>query len=93
MAYIPQAVGSALIPKLLGCYEAELHGVIACALNTTYDTIIDIGCAEGYYAVGLALHFPDTLSMPLIQTPGSTPVHGHGAYQWRCRPCVRRWGM
>lgn len=60
MAYIPQAVGSALIPKLLGCYEAELHGVIACALNTTYDTIIDIGCAEGYYAVGLALHFPDT---------------------------------
>lgn len=58
MKYAPRAVGSALIPKLVGSYESELHGVISRILATPYDTIVDIGCAEGYYAVGLALRIP-----------------------------------
>lgn len=44
----------AFIPKLLGSYETELHPVLENAVVSGYDTIINIGCAEGYYAVGLA---------------------------------------
>ena len=60
MKYITQAAGSALMPKLLGCYEAELHDVIALVIATDYDAVIDIGCAEGYYANGLAMRLPST---------------------------------
>jgi hypothetical protein len=52
-----KSVSSAFLPKLLGSYEKELHGVIA-GLRHDYSTIVDIGCAEGYYAVGLALKYP-----------------------------------
>ena len=44
-------------PKLLGCYEEELHAVFekAIADSSQYERFIDVGCAEGYYAVGYAL--------------------------------------
>jgi SAM-dependent methyltransferase len=42
------------IPKLLGTYEQELHSVIKTVEQRKYDLVIDVGCAEGYYAVGLA---------------------------------------
>jgi|SRR5579859_2035324 len=57
---VPRALGSALAPKLLGCYEAELHDALASALHIPYADVIDIGSAEGYYAVGLALRLPST---------------------------------
>lgn len=43
-------------PKLLGSYEKELHGALAEVIANAdqYDHFVDIGCAEGYYAVGLA---------------------------------------
>jgi hypothetical protein len=47
-----------LSPKLLGCYEAELHPAIAEAVSRDPRTVINIGCAEGYYAVGMALALP-----------------------------------
>lgn len=43
------------IPLLFGTYELELQPVIEEIVRQTYDRIIDIGSAEGYYAVGLAL--------------------------------------
>jgi hypothetical protein len=43
-----------IIPRLLGSYEMELHSVIA-ALDAGYTSVTDIGAAEGYYAVGLAM--------------------------------------
>lgn len=49
-----KSFGSAIYPKILGCYEAELHPVFSKILNTKYSKIIDIGAAEGYYSVGLA---------------------------------------
>ena len=52
------SVGSALFPKLLGSYEAELHQIIDTCINKEYANIIDIGCAEGYYAVGMATRIP-----------------------------------
>lgn len=58
MAYVAQARGSALMPKLLGSYEAELHEIIRQIMAADYAAVIDIGCAEGYYANGLALRMP-----------------------------------
>jgi glycosyltransferase involved in cell wall biosynthesis len=41
------------VAKLLGTYERELHPVIVSALNGGVTTFIDVGCADGYYAVGM----------------------------------------
>jgi hypothetical protein len=43
------------VPKLLGSYESELHPFIEEMLGNAYTSIVDIGCAEGYYAVGFGL--------------------------------------
>ena len=55
------SVGSALYPKLLGSYESELHPWMHEVCEAGYSEIIDVGCAEGYYAVGLALRVPDAM--------------------------------
>jgi hypothetical protein len=49
-----------LVAKLLGSYERELHGVFAEWIAAGHPQVIDVGCAEGYYAVGLALAMPGT---------------------------------
>ena len=43
------------VPMLLGSYERELHAIMDSVLLDSYDLVVDVGCAEGYYAVGLAL--------------------------------------
>lgn len=53
------SVESGLYPKLLGCYEKELEAQITYILEQRYAAIIDIGCAEGYYAVGFAMRCQD----------------------------------
>jgi len=58
MRYGDFSYNSALIPKLLGTYEADLHGWVGEALGAGYDAVINIGCAEGYYAVGFAYANP-----------------------------------
>jgi hypothetical protein len=51
--------GSVLIgPKLLGCFESELHATIEGVIRGGYRSIINVGSAEGYYAVGLAMRMP-----------------------------------
>lgn len=47
------------VPKLLGTYEQELHPVLEELPGRGYEAVVDIGCAEGYYAVGLARLLPD----------------------------------
>jgi len=54
-----EAAGSALFPKLLGSYERELHHIMERIVRTDYETVVDVGCAEGYYATGLALRLPE----------------------------------
>lgn len=48
-----------LFPKLIGSYERELHPVLNTILDRGYSKIINVGCAEGFYTVGLALKFPE----------------------------------
>lgn len=54
MLYIKNSVGSQLLPKILGSYEEPIQHWIKKIINKNYDKILDIGCAEGYYAVGFA---------------------------------------
>jgi len=49
--------GSQYYPKLIGSYEEPIQKQIQNLLDPTPDLIVDIGCAEGYYAVGLARQF------------------------------------
>ena len=53
-----EAAGSMLLPKLFGTYESELLEVTEAYCRKQPPLIIDIGCAEGYYAVGFALRVP-----------------------------------
>jgi len=53
--------GSIFYPKLLGSYEAELHSVFERIIRTNYTAVVDVGCADGYYAVGLAMRMPSVI--------------------------------
>jgi hypothetical protein len=69
MKYLPVSWRSELLPKLLGCYEAELHDVIRQVARRPYDVMINIGCGEGYYAVGLARLMPSLRVHALDSNP------------------------
>src|SRR5262249_43020464 len=56
MTLLPEACD--LPSKLLGCYEAELHLAIAKAVGRNPTVVVNIGCGQGYYAVGLARLLP-----------------------------------
>ena len=45
--------------RLTGNYEIELHPAINKAISRNPHTIVNIGSAEGYYAIGLALALPN----------------------------------
>ena len=59
MHYVSEAVGSAYLAKVFGNYEHELHATFRALVATPFDLVVDIGAAEGYYAVGLALKMPN----------------------------------
>lgn len=55
MRYIDEIVWGPITPKWLGTYECELHPIVSQIFSTSkYEIIVDVGAAEGYYAVGLA---------------------------------------
>lgn len=47
-----------LLGYILGSQERELHEVIARISERGYRSVINVGAADGYYAVGLALRLP-----------------------------------
>ena len=58
MKYLENSTGSVYFPKILGIYEKELYTNIERFLNIEFDEIMDIGAAEGYFAVGFAMRYP-----------------------------------
>jgi hypothetical protein len=44
--------------KLLGFYEQELRTSIEAVIEWNPDVVLNVGCAEGYYAIGLATRIP-----------------------------------
>ena len=58
LRFIPFASGSGLLPKVTGSYELEIHPAVAESLRRGYRRIVNVGCGEGYYAVGYARALP-----------------------------------
>ena len=58
MNYLASATEGAITARLIGTYESELHPHIDAFVKQDIDCVIDVGCAEGYYAVGLARLMP-----------------------------------
>lgn len=58
MSFVSQVAEGCAVPKLLGCYEQELHPYVEQAIERGYAQVLNIGVAEGYYAVGLARRMP-----------------------------------
>lgn len=57
--------------KLLGCYEQEIVGALREAIAANPDMIVNVGCAEGFYAVGLARLVP---SVPIFAFDAYPPA-------------------
>lgn len=60
MNYVVKSAEGALLPRLQGIYERELHPDLVRFAGEGLEAIVDIGCAEGYYAVGMARLMPET---------------------------------
>lgn len=60
MKYINQAAEGGYIPRAIGCYERSLRPIIEEVIKSDYQVVMDVGSAEGYYAVGLAQRMPST---------------------------------
>jgi hypothetical protein len=58
--FISQSAEGCHVAKLIGCYEQPLQEHMHQVIKADYDTVINIGCAEGYYAVGMALKMEGT---------------------------------
>lgn len=54
MRYVSTAPEGSIFPKLAGTYEKELHPLIEEIALSDYRRVVNVGSAEGYYAVGLA---------------------------------------
>lgn len=61
--FIEQSAEGCHVAKLLGTYEQPLQPHIQEAIDTPYDIVINIGCAEGYYAVGMARKMDHTRAL------------------------------
>jgi Ribosomal protein L11 methyltransferase (PrmA) len=60
MKYAAMSSGSLLSPKVIGSYESPIHSWIMDTIRHDYDTILNVGCGEGYYAVGFSLKSPSS---------------------------------
>ncbi len=60
LSYVSEAAGSSYLIKLIGVYEEILHETIKKVMGRGYTTMIDIGCAEGYYLIGIGKKSPQT---------------------------------
>jgi hypothetical protein len=80
----------------LGTYEKELHVVFKQIIGRRYGFIVDIGAAEGFYAVGLALKAPEARVIAfettetgrklLAQASARNGVAGRIEIRGHCRP-------
>jgi hypothetical protein len=58
LKYVNVQKWSSVTPLLLGTYEQELIPIISSWDDHPPELLVDVGCAEGYYAVGLAVRYP-----------------------------------
>ena len=58
LEYVANASEGCLAARLIGCYEQPLLTFVEEAIHTDYVNVVNIGCADGYYAVGMARRMP-----------------------------------
>lgn len=73
MRYPDRADGHAsfLAAKLLGSYELELHPALAQAISGSHRQIVEVGSADGYYAVGFALRTGEGTRVEVFEVDAS----------------------
>src|SRR5260221_8166977 len=54
MKYVDHINWNVFVPKLLGIYERELANIVRELIAEAYDVMVNVGCGEGYYAIGFA---------------------------------------
>ena len=64
MSLLNQTLEGNVVPKLLGCYEQELHDVLERCIETPFGHVLNIGCGDSYHAVGLARCMPNSEIKP-----------------------------
>lgn len=74
MDFLSKSAEGCHIAKLLGCYEQPLQPFIEQAIQSAYPTILNIGCAEGYYAVGMAKRMSNTQVLAFDLNPKAQEV-------------------
>jgi hypothetical protein len=57
------------LPAYLGTYELELRPLLAQLTGTPFDVLLNVGAADGYYAVGLARLWPDARIVAFEPSP------------------------
>ena len=67
--FITESSEGCHLAKLLGTYEQPIHNHLRDLAEIEYEQIISIGCAEGYYAVGLTRLFPHAVSLAYDTDP------------------------
>ena len=60
LEYVANTSEGCLAARLIGCYEQPLLPFIEEAINTDYKNVVNIGCSDGYYAVGMARRMPNS---------------------------------
>ena len=73
--YVEGAVGSCYLPKLIGTYEMELTDQVEAIVALQPRRLIDIGAAEGYYAVGFAKRIPGCTVVSFEMNPIGRELH------------------
>ena len=59
MEFLEQSSEGCHVAKLLGCYEQPLFKHLEGIFSSNFTLVLNIGCAEGYYAVGMARRMPN----------------------------------
>lgn len=80
----PSSRSDSLMPRLVGCYEEEIHSSIEAALARNPTALVDIGFEEGYFAAGLAMRMPGSTMYAYDTNP---------AAQGWCREMVQLNGL
>jgi glycosyltransferase involved in cell wall biosynthesis len=57
------------LPAYLGTYELELRPLLAELATTPFDTVLNVGAADGYYAAGLPRLWPAATVVAFEMTP------------------------
>lgn len=71
-------------PKIYGTYEDELHDFVDDIIDSECELVVNIGTAEGYYAVGFAQRLPDAKILGFDADPKAQRAVRHNAQKNSC---------